>query len=78
MKSNFPKKSASSILAFALVTVAQSTWACTVCFKGDADSVENVALRNGIFVLLGALVVVQIFLIKFFISFYKRSKKGVS
>jgi len=62
---------------FLFLMIAKTTQACSVCFYGDPTEKMNVALRQGIIVLLVVLIVVLGLFIKFFLSVAKRSKQGL-
>ena len=53
---------------------ASQSFACSVCFFGSPNDPANKALRMGILVMLGILLVVLGLLTKFFINFNRRAK----
>jgi len=66
-----------SWMIISFLTFANEAIACSICFYGDPTEKMNVALRWGIVALLGALVVLMVLFIKFFISVSKRSKEAL-
>lgn len=63
-----------SICSIILSLTAQPVLACSVCFYGDPNTLDNQALRMGIVLLLAFLIVILALFAKFFLSVKKRSK----
>jgi len=60
--------------ALFLILGQAAAQACSVCFYGDPTQQANVALRQGILLLLLVLVFVLVAFVSFFFSIAKRSK----
>lgn len=60
-------------LTSAILLTAQPAWACSVCFK-DPNSQMTIGLQQGVFVLLGFLMIIFVAFLKFIYSFARRSQ----
>ncbi len=63
-----------AVLAIAVVLIPARAWACPVCF-GQVEGPMADAINNGILVMLGLVVVVQVGFVAMFVGFWRRSKR---
>lgn len=61
------------VITSVVLLAAQPAWACSVCFK-DPNSQMTIGLQQGVFVLLGFLMIIFAAFLKFIYSFSRRSQ----
>lgn len=73
MKKNYFKLNIILLNIITITVMTSNSWACSVCFYGEADDPMNKGLRAGIIALFVVLVLVLGLLAKFFLGVRKRS-----